>query len=369
MDWQHRETGVTTSGITLERMAFGSFEGQPVERFVLAHSRGMRVAIISFGAAIQEVWVPGRDGELANVVLGFPTLEGYVAKNPHFGSVLGRVANRLRGAAFTLDGVEYKVTANKAPHSAHGGARPFDRYAWTPAVVEVDGHPAVRLTHISPDGDEGYPGELAATVTYSLSPDGALRLDYTATTTKPTVVNLTNHSYFNLAGEGSGTVEKHILQLDCDAFTATDADQIPTGAILPVEGTGLDFRTPRALADALRDGSDPEIRVARGVDHNFVINRPSLADTSLARAAILTDPASGRAMETWTTEPGVQVYTGNSLDGSIAGYSGRLYRQTDAVCFETQHFPNSPNQPSFPTVVLRPGETYASTTRYAFRVE
>jgi aldose 1-epimerase len=328
----------------------------------------MRVGILSFGAVIQEVWVPGRDGELANVMLGFAGLDGYAAKNPHFGSVLGRVANRLRGAAFTLDGVEYTVTANKAPHSAHGGARPFDRYVWSPDAVEVDGQPAVRLTHVSPDGDEGYPGELTATVTYSLSPDGALRLDYTATTTKPTVVNLTNHSYFNLAGEGSVTVEEHILQLNCDAFTATDADQIPTGAIVPVEGTALDFRTPRRLGDALRDAADEEVRVARGVDHNFVVNRPSPGDTSLVRVAILVDPASGRTMETWTTEPGVQVYTSNSLDGSLAGYSGRLYRQTDAVCFETQHFPNSPNEPSFPTVVLRPGERYASTTVYSFGI-
>jgi aldose 1-epimerase len=360
---------VAATAISLERAPFGQFEGKPVERFVLASPGGTKVAILSFGAVIQELWFPGRDGELANVVLGFASLDGYIAKNPHFGSVLGRVANRLRGAAFELDGTRYEVTANKAPHSAHGGARPFDRYVWSPAVVEVDGNPAVKLTHISPDGDEGYPGELTASVTYSLTSDGALRLDYEATTTKPTVVNLTNHSYFNLAGEGSGTVEDHILWLDCDQFTPTDQDQIPTGELASVDGTGLDFRQARSIGSALRDGSDPEIRVARGVDHNYVVRRPSPNDRSLVHVARLHHPASGRTMDTLTTEPGVQVYTSNSLDGSLTGYSGRLYRQTDAVCFETQHFPNSPNEPSFPTVVLRPGETFSSTTIYAFMVD
>jgi len=360
---------VTEQEATLHREPYGAFEGTPVERFTLANGHGTRVAILSFGAVIQEVWVSGRDGERTNVVLGFANLDGYVARNPHFGSVLGRLANRLRGASFELDGKRYDVTANKAPHSAHGGSRPFDRYVWTPEVVEVEGVPGVRLTHVSPDGDEGYPGELTATVTYSLTPDDRLRLDYRATTTAPTVVNLTNHSYFNLAGEGSGTIEDHLLHLDCDRFTMTDGDQIPTGQLGAVEGTGLDFRTVRRIGDALRDGRDREIRTARGIDHNFVINRTGPADTVITRVAWLMDPASGRVMETWTTEPGVQVYTGNSLDGSLAGYSGRLYRQSDAICFETQHFPNSPNEPSFPTVVLRPGEDLRSTTVYAFSAE
>ncbi|MBA2469955.1 MAG: galactose mutarotase, partial [Chloroflexia bacterium] len=303
--------------VTLELEPFGEFAGTPVERFMLTNAAGMKVAILSFGAVIQEIHVPGRDGGLANVVLGFADLGGYVSKNPHFGSVLGRLANRLRGASFELDGATHHVTANKAPHSAHGGARPFDRYVWSPKVVDLDGAPGVRLTHVSPDGDEGYPGALTASVTYSLTAGSALRLDYHATTDKPTVVNLTNHSYFNLAGEGSGTVEDHILQLDCNQFTMTDDDQIPTGQLGVVESTGLDFRTARRIGDALRDASDPEIRTARGVDHNFVVNRPTPHDTSLARAAWLLDPASGRIMETWTTEPGVQVYTGNSLDGSL----------------------------------------------------
>lgn len=354
------------STVTIEREPFGDYQGTPVERFVLTSASGPRVAILSFGAVIQELWVPDRDGSLANVVLGFADLDGYVAKNPHFGSVLGRLANRLRGASFELDGRTVNVTANKAPHSAHGGATPFDRYVWRPEVVDVDGNPGVRLMHVSPDGDEGYPGELTAEVTYSLNGDGRLMLDYRATTDKPTVVNLTNHSYFNLAGEGSGTIEDHVVQVNASSITATDSDQIPTGELRAVTGTPLDFMTPKRIGDALRAGDEPEIRTARGVDHNYVIDRPSPDDTSLLHAATLTDPASGRVMEVHTTEPGVQVYTGNSLDGSLVGYSGRLYRQTDAICFETQHFPNSPNEPSFPTVVLRPGQELRSTTIYAF---
>lgn len=357
---------MTSQTISVEQSDIGTFEGQSVERFVLTNANGMKVAILSYGAIIQEIWVPGRDGELANVVLGFDNLDDYLGKHPHFGSVLGRLANRLRGASFELDGQSYHITTKRPPHSAHGGARPFDTFNWQSEIVEANGVPGIRLTHVSPDGDQGYPGELTASVTYSLTEDNAVRLDYHATTTTPTVLNLTNHSYFNLAGEGSGTVEDHLLQLTCDQFTLTDTDQIPTGQIGQVEGSGLDFRTARRIGDALRDASDPEIRTARGVDHNYIVNRDTPDDNSLVQAAWLLDPTSGRTMETLTTEPGVQVYTSNSLDGSVRGYSGRLYRQTDAVCFETQHFPNSPNEPSFPTVVLRPGEAFTSTTIYGF---
>lgn len=357
---------MTTHENLIEREHFGEHAGREVERFVLLNGNGARVSIVSYGATIQEVWVPGRDGELANIVLGFEDLASYVGPHPHFGSVLGRLANRLRSASFELDGQTYTIETKRPPHSSHGGPVPFDRYVWTPEVVTVNGVPGVKLTHVSPDGDMGFPGKLTASVTYSWNDDNQLRLDYEATTDKPTVLNLTNHSYFNLAGEGSGTVEDHILQLSCDQFTVTDKDQIPTGQIAMVEGTGLDFRTARRVGDALRDASDPEIRVARGVDHNFIVNRPEPDDTELTQAAWVMDPASGRTMTTYTTEPGVQVYTSNSLDGSITGFSGRLYRQTDAICFETQHFPNSPNEPSFPTVVLRPGDTFRSTTIYAF---
>ncbi len=357
------------STVTIDREPFGDYQGIPVERFVLSGANGMRTAILSFGALIQELWVPGRNGDLANIVLGFADLGGYIARNPHFGSVLGRLANRLRGATFELDGRTIKVTANRPPNSAHGGATPFDRYVWQPEIVDLDGTPGVRLTHVSPDGDEGYPGELTVSVTYSLTADGQLTLDYRATTDKPTVVNLTNHSYFNLAGEGSGTIEDHVMQVNAAHITATDSDQIPTGEIRAVAGSPLDFTSPKRVGDVLRAGDEPEIRTARGVDHNYVIDRPDPDGSSLVHASTITDPASGRVMEVHTTEPGVQVYTGNSLDGSLRGYSGRLYRQTDAVCFETQHFPNSPNVPSFPTVILRPGQELRSTTIYAFRTD
>lgn len=349
--------------ITIGETPFGEVEGQPVTRYELKNAHGMRAAVISFGAILQELWVPGRDGTLANVVLGFDNFGQYVAKNPHFGGTLGRLANRLRGARFDLDGTTYRVTANKAPHSAHGGAKPFDRYVWSSEVV-ADG---VRFRHVSPDGDEGYPGELTAGVTYTLADDNALHLRYAAATTKPTVVNLTNHSYFNLAGEGSGSIEDHLLKVAASRFTVTDGDQIPTGEIRAVAGTALDFTRERPIRDALRDGGDAEIRMARGLDHNYVIDRDEDAG-ALVHTARVTDPASGRSMTVETTEPGVQVYTSNSLDGALVGHSGRLYRQGDAVCFETQRFPNSPNEPSFPTTVLRPGGTFRSETVYRFGV-
>jgi aldose 1-epimerase len=356
------------ANVSIQRQQYGEHDGIPVERFVLSNDAGMQIAVLSYGAAIQEIWVPDREGTLGNVTLGFSTLDGYLGRHPHFGTVLGRVANRLRNASFVLDGVTYRITTNRPPHSAHGGAVPFDKFVWEPSLVDVDGIPGVQLSLTSPDGDQGYPGTLKASVTYSLTGANELVLAYRASTDKPTVLNLTNHAYFNLGGEGSGTVEDHLLQLFAGSYTPTDDAQLPTGEITPVEGTGLDFREARPLRDALRDAADPQIRIARGVDHNFVIDRPDADDRELRRAARLTEPVSGRVMETWTTLPGVQVYTSNSLDGSVAGFSGRLYRQTDAICFETQHFPDSPNQPGFPSVVLRPGEVFTSKTVYAFSI-
>lgn len=351
----------------IEQAPWGEIDGQPVDRFVLSNDAGMSVAILSFGAIIQELHVPDASGKIANVVLGFDNLAQYGEKNPHFGSVLGRFANRIGGAKFSLDGTVHELTPNKGTFTAHGGAKPFDRYNWTAEVVDLDHGPGVTLTHVSPDGDEGFPGEFTATVTYSLTPDNVLRLDYTATTTKPTVHNLTNHSYFNLGGEASGTVEDQLLTVHATHYTPTGADQIPTGEMAPVAGTGLDFSAPRPIGEAVRDGSDPQIRIARGVDHNYVVTREE-GTSELVPAARLEDPVSGRAMEVLTTMPGMQVYTSNSLDGSLAGHSGRLYRQTDAVCFETQQFPDAPNHPEFPSAVLRPGDVFRSTTVYRFSV-
>ena len=353
---------------TVSSRQVGSRQGEALYRYDLAIPGGLRVALLNYGAAIQELWVPDAAGNEANVVLGFSNVHQYVHKHPHFGTVLGRFANRIGGSSFSLDGTTFQLTPNKVTFTAHGGARPFDQYVWEAEEVDTDWGLGVRMTHVSPDGDEGFPGEFTASVTYSLTPEGGLRLDYAATTTRPTVHNLTNQAYFNLAGEGTGTVESHILQIHADRFTPTGKDQVPTGEIVSVHGTALDFTSPHAVGDALRNGHDPQIRIGRGIDHNFVIRRQHGSD-DLVEAANIHDPASGRRMTVLTTMPGVQVYTGNSLDGSLIGYSGRLYRQTDAICFETQQFPDAPNHPEFPSSVLRPGEDFASTTIYVFGAE
>jgi aldose 1-epimerase len=349
----------------IEHAPYGEINEQPVERFVLSNDNGMSVAILSFGAIIQELHVPDARSTSANVVLGFDNLAQYGQKHPHFGAVIGRFANRIGGAQFALDGTIHELTPNKGTITAHGGAKGFDRYVWDAEVVELDHGPGVKLTHVSPDGDEGFPGDLTATVTYSLTGDNGLRMNYTATTTRPTVHNLTNHSYFNLGGEASGTIEDHVLTIHATHYTPTRPDQIPTGEIAPLAGTALDFSEPRPIGDAVRDGTDEQIRIARGVDHNYLVMQEE-SSAELIPAARIEDPETGRTMEVLTTMPGMQVYTGNSLDGSLTGYSGRLYRQTDAICFETQFFPNSPNHPEFPSTELRPGERFESSTIYRF---
>lgn len=357
---------MTTNSLpTLTSQIVGENVGSQVLRFEISHPNGLRVALLNYGATIQELHVPDANGEAANVVLGFSQIQQYWHKHPHFGTVIGRYANRIGGSAFMLDGQIHHLTPNKGTFTAHGGAKPFDVYAWRSEEVVTDNGPGVKFTHVSPDGDEGFPGEFTASVTYSLTPDNGLQLDYEATTTKPTVHNLTNHAYFNLGGESSGVIDEHILQLHATHYTPTGRDQIPTGEIAPVRGTALDFTDPKPISTALRAGHDSQVRIARGIDHNFVINRePGTANLELA--ADIVDPVSGRRMLVLTTLPGVQVYTGNSLDGSILGYSGTLYRQSDAICFETQQFPDAPNHSEFPTAVLRPGEVFTSTTIYQF---
>lgn len=350
---------------TISSTHAGTHLGVPVERFELTAASGLRVGLLTYGATIQELHVPDAAGQTANVVLGFRSLQQYLHKHPHFGTVLGRFANRIGGSEFDLDGETWKLTPNKGTFTAHGGAKPFDMYVWAAKEVDTAYGSGVQMTHVSPDGDEGFPGEFTATVTYSLTENNGLRLDYTATTTKPTVHNLTNHAYFNLGGESSGVIDDHILQLHADSFTPTGRDQVPTGDIASVVGTALDYTTPHPVGDALRSGSDPQIRIARGIDHNFVVRRDP-GTSQLVAAAEICDPVSGRTMKVLTTMPGVQVYTSNSLDGSILGYGGALYRQSDAICFETQHFPDAPNHSEFPSSVLRPGEKFVSTTIYEF---
>ncbi len=346
---------------TIEKEPFGSIDGVTVDRWTMTSASGTRVKILTYGGIIQAIETPDRDGKLANVSLGFGSLEMYVDHNPYFGCVAGRYANRIANGRFSLDGVAHQLAINNPPNSLHGGKKGFDKHVWT-AMVRDGG---VTLRRTSPDGEENFPGTLDVEITYSLSDDGALRIDYRATTDRPTVINLTNHSYFNLAGEGSGAIFDHVLQLNARRYTPVDASSIPSGELAPVSGTPLDFTSPTPIGARIRENFE-QLRFGLGYDHNFVLDRPDPGDRTLIVAAIATDPGSGRRMEVTTTEPGVQFYTGNQLTGLLAGTSGRLYRQCDGFALETQHFPDSPNQLAFPSTVLRPDEIFASTTVYAF---
>jgi aldose 1-epimerase len=336
-------------------------DGAAVEVWTLANTQGMRAEILSFGAIIARLEVPDRAGRPANVVLGLASLAEYARLSPHFGAVVGRFANRIAGGRFVLDGKSYQLATNNGPNALHGGRKGFDKVAWRAAAGSGE---QVVLRYLSRDGEEGYPGNLAVTVTYSLAESNELRIDYAATTDQPTIVNLTNHSYFNLAGEGAGDILDHVVTINADAFTPTDATQIPTGEIRAVRDTPFDFRSPRAVGERIRR-ADPQLLVARGYDHNWVLAQ---APGGLRLAARAADPGSGRVLEVLTDRPGLQFYTGNSLTGALAGPAGSSYRQSDGLCFETQGFPDAPNQPAFPSSVLRPGEEFRSTTVFRFPV-
>jgi aldose 1-epimerase len=347
---------------------FGTLpDGTAIERYMLTNARGMSVAVITYGGTLQAVEVPDRAGRLANVALGFSDLAGYTSEayrraNPYMGGLIGRYANRIAGARFTLDGETFELSANDSPNSLHGGERGFDRRVWAAEETHDEHGAGVRLAYTSPAGEEGFPGRLSVNVTYTLD-DGRnrLRIDYAATTDAPTIVNLTTHAHWNLGGEGSGTVEDHELQLHAARYTPVDANLIPTGALEPVAGTPMDFRSPQRIGERLRSPFE-QLRLGQGYDHNWVLD----SQDESAVAAVLRDPASGRQMTVSTSEPGIQLYTDNFLDATLHGTSGRQYRQGDGIALEPQHFPDSPNQPGFPSTVLRPGETYRSTTAFEF---
>jgi len=345
----------------VRRDAFGKTkQGEAVERFTLTNRAGVEVSAISYGAIITSIRVPDRKGAAADVALGFDTLEGYLGDHPFFGTVVGRYGNRIANARFTLGGRTYQLAANNGPNHLHGGVRGFDKYVW--AAAPIDGVNGVAFTRTSPDGEEGYPGTLQVRVSYVLTEANELVIEYQATTDKATPVNLTQHTYFNLAGHGAGPVADHELMIDADRYTPVDESLIPTGVLAPVAGTPLDFRRPTRVGARI-DAPDEQIRFGRGYDHNFVLNRRG---NDLHLAARVVEPKSGRSLEVSTTEPGVQFYTGNFLDGTIKGKGGSAYVRRGGLCLETQHFPDSPNQPAFPTTILEPGATYRSKTVWKF---
>ncbi len=355
-------------GPSVESRPYGTTaDGQEVDEYILTNANGVEVRIITYGGIVTSVLVPDRYGNMENINLGFDNLADYETSNPYFGCITGRYANRIANATFTLDGNVYTLAANNGPNSLHGGNVGFDKRVWEATPVEGEGEVGVSLHYLSPDGEEGYPGNLDVTVVYTLTDANELRIDYTATTDAPTVVNLTNHNYWNLLGEGQGTIYDHILWIDADRYTPVDETLIPTGELAPVEGTPFDFRTPKAIGPGQRSSFE-QIVIGRGYDHNFVLNREE-GDTSMMLAAQVYEPTSGRILEVWTDQPGLQFYAGNFLDGTLVGASGHLYRQSDAFALETQHFPDSPNQPDFPSTVLRPGETYQTTTIYRFATD
>ena len=342
--------------------------GKAAHLYSLEQANGVRVEITDFGGAVVRLFVPDRTGRLADVVLGFDSVEPYAAHQSYFGALIGRVGNRLGGGQFALEGRTYALAQNNQPAGRpchlHGGVRGFDKVLWQAERIAADSGPALRLRYRSPDGEEGYPGNLDVEVRYTLTAAPALRIDYTATTDRPTPVNLTNHTYFNLAGEGAGDVLAHEVTLCASRYTPVNAGLIPTGEIAPVAGTPFEFRTPHRIGERIAQPHE-QLGFGSGYDHNFVLEARG---GSVSLAATVCEPKSGRLLEVLTTEPGVQFYTGNFLDGAIPGKSGHYYGRRTGFCLETQHFPDSPNQPAFPSIILRPGETLRSTTEFRFGV-
>jgi aldose 1-epimerase len=336
--------------------------GEAVSLFTLTNAHGVEVRAVAYGGIIVSLKVPDRAGRLGDVVLGYDSLAGYLKVSPYFGAIVGRYANRIAGARFVLGGHTYQVPANDGRNSLHGGTRGLDKVVWAAEAVHGDSGVGVAFTHTSPDGDQGYPGNLAMRVTYTLSDQNELVVDYRAITDQPTPINLTQHSYFNLAGEGAGDILGHVLWVNADRYTPVDSALIPTGDLASVAGTPFDFRTATPIGRRIGQ-DDEQLRRGRGYDHNFVLN---VGGGALVHAARVEEPTTGRTLDIYTTEPGLQFYSGNFLDGSITGKSGHGYAHRSGFCLETQHFPDSPNQPAFPSAILRPGQEYRSRTVFAF---
>jgi aldose 1-epimerase len=351
---------------TVSKQSFGKTDaGENIDLYTLRNVHGVEAKITNYGGILVSLKVPDRTGKFDDVVLGFNDLDTYLKKNsPYFGALIGRYGNRIAKGRFTLNGVEYKLAVNNGENHLHGGIKGFDKVVWTGHEMKTKAGPAVVLTYLSKDGEEGYPGNLNVRVVYTLTNNNEIRIDYSATTDKDTVTNLTHHSYFNLAGEGNGDILNTMVTINANRFVPTDAGSIPTGELRRVAGTPFDFLTPHEIGERINQ-DDEQLKLGNGYDHTFVING---TPGRMRLAATAYDRTSGRVMQVWTTEPGVQFYTGNFLDGTLKGKSGKVYQRRFGFCFETQHYPDSPNQPSFPTTTLRKGATYKSTTIYKFSV-
>jgi len=340
--------------------------GAVVHAYDLTNARGTSVTILTLGAIIASVRVAGRDGAMDDVVLGMTDVDGYLTRSPYFGAVTGRFGNRIARGRFTLDGVTHQLATNNAPNHLHGGVVGFDKQLYTARAVRGGEGVGVRLSLVSPDGDEGYPGEVHFAVRYLLGDDDRLVIDYEATTTRATPINPSQHTYWNLAGARRDDILDHVLQLQAARYTPVDATLIPTGDVAPVDGTPFDFRAPTRIGERIA-APDAQLQFGRGYDHNFVLDAPAQRG-GLVHAATLHDPLSGRTLDVHTTEPGVQLYTGNWLDGSAVGKGGQPYTAHAGVCLETQHFPDAPNHPAFPSTIVRPGRAFRSRTVFAFSV-
>ncbi len=364
--------GLATSGLALAQATtnhkqgvlqnpFGTRDGRPVNLFTLTNANGVEVDAMNYGGIIVSIRVPDRKGEFADIVLGHENLDGYVPNPPYIGAIVGRYANRIANGTFTLDGKTYTLPKNDGPNTLHGGIdKTFNKVVWEGEALK--GKTGVAFTYLSKDGDDGFPGNVKVKVTYTLTDQNELVIDYEATSDKATPINLSQHSYFNLSGEGNGDILNHELTLNADRFTPVDKNLIPTGELRPVKGTPLDFTTSTRVGARIDDGYDQMV-LAHGYDHNWVINRKG---DGLTLAARVYEPSTGRVMEVSTTQPGVQFYTGNFLDGTVTGKHGHVYKRRYGLCLETQHFPDSPNHPDFPSTILRPGETFKSETVFKF---
>jgi aldose 1-epimerase len=358
------ETYGGTGAKPVKKQAFGkTAEGEKVDLYVLTNKSGVEATITNYGATLVSLKAPDRHGKLVDVVLGYDSLDGYLTDKAYFGSIVGRYANRIAGGKFTLNGVTYTLARNAGENHLHGGIKGFNKAVWVGKDVSTENEPSLQLSYLSKDGEEGYPGNLEVQVVYTLTDRNELKIDYTATTDKDTVVNLTNHAYFNLAGQGAGDILEHQMMLRADRFTPVRAGSIPTGELRSVDGLPFDFRRSTAIGARINQ-DDEQLKLGTGYDHNWVVNDAGKGGPSLA--AQVYEPKTGRVLEVWTTEPGIQFYTGNFLDGTIRGKGGHAYNRRSGFCLETQHFPDSPNHPEFPSTVLKPGSRFRSTTIFKF---